>query len=468
MLPIRARLTAWYALFLVGTLIALGAFLVLKLRSDLRATIDHEVRISSSAIRQGYLNHGARGFREITAATLQRTGTEAQVLDGRGRVLISYGGDVAQDPMVAGSQLTRALGSAPGLSSTRLGDAQQPFRVQMTPVGTGGRRQLLVVAGSLRGANEAVRKILILLLIAGPITLAVAALAGWLLVRNALAPVDRMRAKAESIGIDNLDERLSAANRSDEIGQLARTLNAMLDRLQAGVLARRQLIADASHELRTPLAAMRAELDVGIRDRSRGETERAALSSVREDVDRMSRTVDNLLTLALADSGQLELLRSEIDLQQVVRGAVKPLRALAAAKGVEMSVSGAAGSVEADAERMHQVVTNLVENAIKYTPRGGEVGVTVWQRDGEVGVTVSDNGVGIPAAAQEQVFRRFFRADGSRSRESGGSGLGLAICREIALAHGGRISVQSQEGAGSSFSVVLAGPAGSPVQRPGR
>jgi signal transduction histidine kinase len=275
------------------------------------------------------------------------------------------------------------------------------------------------------------------------------------LVRGALDPVDRMRKQAERIGINHLHERVAAPNPRDQIGQLASTLNAMLDRLEEGVAARRRLIADASHELRTPLAAMRAELDVSLRDPARTPAERATLESVREDVGRMSRTVDNLLTLALADEGRLELLRKPVELQELARNAVEPMLALAGLKGVSLSAGGEPASAVGDPDRLAQALTNLIENAIKYTPAGGRVTVTSWVGAGEAGVTVADTGAGIPSESVDHVFDRFYRADPSRSRASGGSGLGLAICQEIAVAHGGRVSVHSEPGRGSSFTLAL-------------
>jgi two-component system, OmpR family, sensor kinase len=460
-LPIRARLTAWYALFLAAMLVALGAFLVLRLRADLRSTIDRELRTSSGSIKQTYAAEGITGFREITAATLRRSGADAQVLDASGRVIVSYGGDTAADPMVPPGPRAPALAGKRDLFQTNLGDSPQPFRVMASLVTRRHQPQLVVVAESLQGADEAVRKILILLLIAGPVAMAAAALGGWLLVRNALLPVDRMRRKAEQIGIDRLHERLTAPIPRDEIGQLAATLNAMLDRLEAGVIAKRQLIADASHELRTPLAAMRAELDVSLREGQRSVGERSVLESVHEDVDRMSRTVDNLLTLARADEGRLELVRTEVELSEALQTAARPLQALAAAKGISLVLTGESCTTQADPQRLHQALTNLIENAIKFTAPGGKITVSTWHDGNEVGVTVTDTGVGISVEARAFVFDRFYRAEHSRSRHSGGSGLGLAICYEIATAHGGRIWVQSEEGKGSAFSLAL--PADAPV-----
>jgi signal transduction histidine kinase len=187
---------------------------------------------------------------------------------------------------------------------------------------------------------------------------------------------------------------------------------------------------------------------------------RTVLESVREEVDRMSRTVDNLLTLAQADEGHLLLLTAPLVLRNRVRATVRALAPTAAAKGLKVEEfaalpAGEPGLVEADSQRVDQLLANLVGNAVAYTPPGGTVSVVTWQRGEEVGVTVSDTGPGIPPEALDRVFDRFFRVDGARRRASGGSGLGLAICREIAVAHGGRVWVESDPGAGSAFSVGL-------------
>jgi heavy metal sensor kinase len=314
---------------------------------------------------------------------------------------------------------------------------------------------VLVVAESLRHVEESVHQVLLLLLLAGPAALAATALGGWWLARKALLPVGRMTSQAEEIGIDRLHDRIALPRARDEIRRLAVTLNAMLDRLERGVEEKRRMVADASHELRTPLAAMRAELDVSLMGDDLPPAGREVLESTREEVDRMSRIVDNLLTLARVDEGRLELLTTRVDLDEAADAAARPLRRLATAKKVQLTLNGRRCEAQADPQRLNQALTNFIENAIKFTQAGGEVSVTAWRRNGEVGVTVTDNGPGIPPEARTHIFDRFYRADLARTREGSGSGLGLAICREIAEAHGGRVWVDSEEGKGSAFSLAL-------------
>ena len=228
----------------------------------------------------------------------------------------------------------------------------------------------------------------------------------------------------------------------------------MLDRLEAGVEARERLVADASHELRTPLAAMRSELDVSLRHDALDAAAREVLASVRDEVVRMARTVDDLLTLARADGGGLEVLATPQDVRPLVRDAVRARAAAAGARGVRVDVEGGPVVLAVDGERFLRVVGNLLDNAIRFAVPGGEVRVVLWVRGGEGGVTVLDDGPGVPPQARDRVFERFSRGDPARGRQ-GGAGLGLAICREIVRAHGGRVWVQDAEPRGSAFVVAL-------------
>jgi heavy metal sensor kinase len=454
-LPIRVRLTAFYAVLLTVIIAALGAFLVLELKADLRARIDRDVRAASARIAHGYATEGNGEFLDESETALPRSGSAAQVRDASGRVLLTYGDVTADQELAPPDVLADALAGRPRLLTVVAPRTRQHYRASVLPVRRLGHRRVLVVAESLLEVEEAVNRVLVLLLIAGPAALAATALAGWWLARSALLPVERMTSEAEGIGIDRLHERVAVPRAADEIGHLAVTLNAMLARLERGMEEQHRLVADASHELRTPLAVMRSELDVSLRGDDLTSAGREVLESAREEVDAMSRIVDNLLLLAQADEGRLGLLTSRVDLRAALEAAARPLRPLAAVRQVRLEVGGERCDAQADAERLHQAITNLVENAIKFTPPGGRVSATAWCHEEEVGVTVTDDGPGIPAADRPHIFDRFYRVDRSRGRKGGGSGLGLAICREIAAAHGGRVWVDSREGQGSAFSLAL-------------
>ena len=291
-------------------------------------------------------------------------------------------------------------------------------------------------------------------MLAAPVALLATVVFGSWLARRALRSVEKMASETEEIGIDRLHARIEVPPAAGEIGNLAVTVNAMLDRLERGVREKHRLIADASHRVRTPLTVMRTELDVSLRGDDLPSAARAVLESTREEVDRMSRTVDNLLRLAQADEGRLELVRTRVALDEAMEAATRPLLALASAKGVRLHLAGADGcEAEVDRQALHEALTNLVENAIKFGPPGGEVRLTAWCSGHEVGVTVTDEGPGVPAHARTRIFDRFYRVDAGGG-DAAGSGLGLAICREIALAHGGRVWVDD-EGKGSAFSLAF-------------
>jgi heavy metal sensor kinase len=452
-LPVRVRLTVWYAVLLAAILLAIGTFLVLRLSSDLEQRLDREIAGGARPIAEAYATGGASEFFEVTRAILPPGQGAAQVLDRSGEVLLSAGVRDGGRAFASARARAEALVGDPSMEAVRIGDVA--YRAHVSPVRRLGRRHVLVVAESRAGVEESVRRVLVLLLLAGPVALAATGLVGWFLARKSLLPVERMTAEAQAIEIDRLDERIAVPKASDELRRLAVTLNAMLDRLELGVAEKHQLVSDASHELRTPLAVMRAELDVSLRGDELTPEARAVLESTREEVWRMSRTVENLLTLAQADEGRLPLLVRRVELREAIDQAARPLQPLAEAKALRLEVRGSGEAAAADPERLHQALTNLLENAIKYTPGGGVVRVSSWARDGEAGVTVADDGPGIPADVRERVFDRFYRVDSARGRDAGGSGLGLAICREIVRAHGGRLWVDAAPGGGSAFNIAL-------------
>jgi signal transduction histidine kinase len=259
-----------------------------------------------------------------------------------------------------------------------------------------------------------------------------------------------MTAQAAQIEIDRLDERIPVPAARDELAHLATTLNDMLDRLASGVEARQRLIGDASHELRTPLAAMRAEIDVALDDPQTPDPARDVLESAREEVDRLTAIVRDLLTLARLDERGAELRRAPVDLRELAAAAARGLAGLD--PDVRLAVTGPPAVVAGDSDALRRALTNLIDNAIKASPAHGEVTVAAWRSSESAGVTVTDEGPGVPDPARERIFERFGRADHARSRRDGeGSGLGLAIARELVEAQSGRLTLTGA----SAFTISL-------------
>jgi two-component system OmpR family sensor kinase len=454
--PIRVRLTVLYVLVLAAIIAALIAFVVTRLRSDLTAELDRGLRDAAGQIAPAYRAEGPAEFRDTARTVLPMARTEpagAQILDPSGHVVFSQGAELGSTGLIDRHALARALAGETVILSRRVARPDRHVRLIAGPAGWHGRREVLVAAESLHDIDDATHRVLVLLLLGGAGALALVAVGGWWIARRALRPVDRMTTRAEVIGIDDLSQRIAVPRVNDELAHLARTLNAMLARLQDGVQARERLIADTSHELRAPLAAMRTELDVTLAQNRLDDPARAALQLARDDALRLTRIVENLLTLARVDEGRLELLVAPHDLTELAERAARAQRAAAGQRQIEIEVAGDEVVADVDGDRFEQVLTNLLDNAIRHSPDGGSVRLTITREVAETHITVTDEGPGIPSDARARVFERFSRQDPARPR--GGAGLGLAICREIVRAHRGRIWIDDRPPPGTTIHITL-------------
>jgi len=276
------------------------------------------------------------------------------------------------------------------------------------------------------------------------------------LVKRALLPVDRIAASAERISSQNLSERLPVAQTGDELERLSLALNRMIERLDSAFLYSRRFVADASHELRTPLTVLKGELESLVQQPEFTSDWRDRVGSALEEVDRLSQIVEGLFAISRLDAGEAASEWLALDLAQLTEATVDQMSLLADDKGINVTCEASTGVwVEGDRARLKQVVVNLLDNAIKYTPQGGQVSLTVSTRDGQAVLEVTDNGIGIPPESLPRVFERFFRVDDARSRQQGGAGLGLSIVKSICTAHHGRVEASSNPGRGSRFRVEL-------------
>jgi heavy metal sensor kinase len=452
------RLVTWYAGVLTAVFVLLGALTYVSLRHYLEANV---------------LDNQARRARQIAATLVARASRESEAAIG-GQVENLYSPE-SNDRFI---RITRADGAAVYASGRPHGEAFDPSKVPVlaaansaqgaerkVPVGEGslliaavpavaadGSRYLVEVGTSAAPLEATLRRLLGMLAVGLPLTVAVAVAGGFVLVRRALDPVERIAAKAAEISQHNLSERLPVVESGDELERLSVSLNHMISRLQEAIDGSKQFVADASHELRTPLTVMRGELESLAQDGRLARETRESLGSVLEEVERLAEIVESLFALSRLDAGEVSTQWRRFDLAQLAATTAEQMSLLATDKNVTIACDSAESvMVEGDPARLKQVVVNLLDNAIKYTSAGGRVRLSVRRERGCALLEVADDGIGIPAEALPHVFKRFFRVDSSRSREQGGAGLGLAIVKSICSAHGADIEVISAVGRGSTF-----------------
>jgi heavy metal sensor kinase len=332
-----------------------------------------------------------------------------------------------------------------------------PVRVLTMPLVEGNRVVRIVQVGmSLKSIRETHLRFLLIMAGVLPFGLLLAGTGGWLLAHRALKPVGRMTEAARRISFEKLDQRLEETGTGDELDNLAKTLNQMLTRLDDAFRQVRRFSADVSHELQTPLTILKGELEVALRSARTPEEYQETMASALEEIDRIARLVEGLLLLARAEAGVLRMDHREVNLEDVLERTHQILKPLAESRDVELRLGPTEPLfISGDRERLQRMISNLVDNAIKYTRSGGVVTLAL-ERDGtNASITVSDTGIGIPAEEREQIFRAFYRSPEASSLAQSGTGLGLSIARSIAAAHSGTIHVESNPEKGSTFRVSL-------------
>ena len=418
---IRARLTLWHAgaLTLVICIFAVGVFLFV--RASLYRSLDQQIREDLAAIEKVYREETG----DLGELAL-RTGMRFEVTEG---------------PTV----IHRTAGWPP--TSTT------PARWRTI----GDSTHRIVAARDEGPVRQTLWTLAAIMATAIPCAVGLAIVGGYLLAGRVLTPVGAMADTARRITVESLDARLPVSNAADEFGRLATVFNETLSRLDTAFEQLRRFTADASHELRTPLTAMRSVGEVALQRPLSAESYREVIGSMLEEVDRLTRLVENLLLLTRAEAGRIPLTRISVDLRELVAGVSDGLRVLAEEKDQELTVELTGPvPVECDATVLRQGITNLLHNAIKFTPPKGAIVIAMKSRaTGDAVIEVRDSGPGIPVADQQRVFERFYRVDQARSRGTGGTGLGLAIARWAVEASGGRIELESAAGQGALFRVIL-------------
>lgn len=475
MQSIRARLTWAYAAAMMLTLLLFSLALLtvrrMTLMDDLRARVvaeaDQTVRAINLARRTGTELMFADTDPLIVQGVSERTKLFLSLVEGYVLLQDSKRFDIYASPEVqalsveersdfSDSSRTAVPNAQPRI--IRIGDDELLMAAREVQLSKDLRYRVFV-GQTTASVSFTPRELISTMLIVTPLLLGVSMTFAYVIAGRSFRPIDRMVDQVEAISDGrSLHRRLNIGAAGQELARLAGTLNEMIERLESSFGALRRFTADASHELKTPLAVMRADVERAMSATISSNEQAVALEEALQQVTRMADLVDSLLTLARADEGRFEVFREPIQLAGLVREVVETARLL----GEDADLTIDAPTIEdadvlGDLTRLRQLMLNLVTNAIKYTPRGGRVTISLTRGEEVVTLTVEDTGIGIAAADLPYVFERFWRADRVRSRasERGGFGLGLAICQWIAQAHGGQLSVVSRLGRGSAFSVTL-------------
>ena len=436
--------------FTLGTalvLLAVCAFVYRSAGDDLLAAADAGL-VSRAEVIAADARENGTPVDLIGTRLIERDEAFAQLADGSGAI-------VQSSPIVEGKPLldpatirsirrpTYFNRTIPGIDNTT--------RVIAVPVHTANGPQVVLVGASLQDRRDELIQLAATLGIGGPIALLIIAVAGWLLAGAILRPVEEMQREAAEITSSDLARRLSIPPADDEISRLGRTLNSMLERIEASFAHERRFVDNASHELRTPIAVLKAELDLALSHaRSPAELEEA-LRSAAEETDHLARLAQDLLVLSRASDSGLELHRTDVDLSSLIDGVVRHFEPHAAESGVRIEVGSTPDRAFVDPVRIRQALDDLIDNAVRHTPAGGVVRVSAVRRDGCLHVRVEDTGDGVPAAFIPHAFEPFARSEANGD----GAGLGLAIVRAIAEAHAGSAEIANTSEGGAAVTMEL-------------
>jgi heavy metal sensor kinase len=479
-MTVRIRLTLWYSALLVLLVsgFAVASYIYLK-RLELNR-IDSTLHEQSEIVTQAMLSavSGREDPDSMRAPTvlgaihdLRARGIRAWVFDERGKLVLSTAQvregegpeeehDVLGDTLPSEPLRRIAMQRTPGSFVLPAGEhgARLAASALPGPLGKG----MLLVSYPLADLARLLARARIDAAIAIVVALVVSLFAGYTLARNSMAPVAAMSARADVIGATNLHERIPVHNARDELGTLATTFNGLLDRVSNALDQQRRFMADASHELRTPVSIMRGEADVVLASEDRSQREyREALVVVRDAAERLSHTVNDIFLLARVDASQVPATPAPLYLGDLIVDASRAMRSIAERRDVTIDCGTSVdASYVGDEQLLQRLVTNLIDNAIKYSPSGGVVCVRFDRKASAFELAISNSGPGIPSEARAHVFERFFRVDTARAMagntlSGSGSGLGLAIARWIAELHGGTLELTEATNTRTTFTLRL-------------
>jgi heavy metal sensor kinase len=458
-MPLRVRLTLWYGTALALILIIFSGILYVITARSLRDAVDQSLEETAAAAVRSLEE---RGFLPLIDEDelmsqfpeLARIDKFFQIFSPSGTITIRSP-NVKQHEMPLSRQALDVAISGRMLFEFAKYPKEPPLRLVSVPIIYRGNLLYIIQVGtSMDSVEQTLTRLMVVLLVSMPIAVAVSLAGGWFMAGRALRPVDAITVAAQRIAGGDLTQRLKVPASADEIGRLTKTFNDMIDRLETSLRQIRQFSSDASHELRTPLTVMKGETELVLRRPRETEDYKVVLESNLEEIDRMTRIVDELLFLSRADMGEVKMEHVPVPLDLLV----EDLHRQASLLGQDIEVvlrTTAPAVVLGDELRLRELFLNLLDNAVKYSRPGGTVDIALTIEQTHARVAVTDHGIGIAKEDQARIFDRFYRTDDARAHTKKGTGLGLAICAWITESHRGRLEVQSKVGEGSTFTVIL-------------
>ena len=452
--PIRVRLTLWYVFLLAVTFVIFSVYLIFRFQDSLVTAVDNSLQITVSHTIASF---DQEDVDERDRLTISRSEPAQGMNPNFGMRLISSQNEVWD---TSGKLQDQSLWGATeaGYSTQTERETGAEWRVFSQPVLTSRGQTVAWVqaAQSLSPVKDTVNDLRVQLLLGIPLVLLFAGLGGYFLANRALRPIRQITQTAQEITAQDLSRKLAYRGARDEIGSLAMTFDQMLERLRSSFERERRFTGDAAHELRTPLTVLKGQIEVALNRRRSPAAYEKTLQELSAQVERLIRLSSGLFFLSRSDQQKLSFEPVDFDLQEWLEILVEQLEPLAREKGLKISLNVPADlSVYGDSDHLIRLFLNIFENALKYTPMGGQITITALKVPEETQILIHNTGPGISQEHLPHLFERFYRVEADRSSQTGGSGLGLAIAHEIVLLHRGEIDVQSEPSQGVTVTVHL-------------
>ena len=456
------KITLWYSLSVLIILVIAGSFLYYRLQHKLDKEVKHLLLDESRDILQQTLK-GNFDLHDIETAIERESSDQkfyklsARLIDLKQNIIITSSNFFNPSLQVSEETITKAKKEGKTFDTIRIKGVTSPYCLLTLPVShDGSLKYFLQVALHLRGAFKGTEnfKENIMMLIPGLVIITV--IGGWFIAKRSLAPVDKITKATQEITALSLNTRLKPTHTGDELDALTNTINLMLNRLENSFQKLVQFTSDVSHELRTPIATLKVGTEVALAEKMTVEGYNQLLERFLCQFENITKMIENLMVLLRSDSGTKVLNLKTFNLRTILKELCNAFSLVAEAKNVQFTINEIEDiQINGDEILIHRVFSNLLDNAIKYTPSGGHVYVSLKNSILNAMFSIKDTGIGIPENKKELIFDRFYRVDSSRSKETGGTGLGLSISKNIVELHNGKIEVESKLGIGSTFLVTL-------------